>query len=306
MLIMDLERYFVEANRKKRIRGRWRSSGLAIALHALLIGAFVLGGAQTAKHTLAAEKPIALFITRGAAPPPPPPPPPPKSAGAVKSTPRVESRPVEVRPQTLIAPTEIPKELPEVTPLVQPTNALPEATAGVAEDTGVEGGVTGGVDGGVLGGVTGGVVGGEVGGEIGGVVGGQLGGTGTGTEGTGSGGDELPLAPEAPPPPPPPPPPAPTAPLRVGGDVKAPVVIERADPLYTETARKARVAGTVIVEAIINKSGRVEDVRVVKGLPMGLSVEAEQAVKKWRFKPGTLNGVPVATIFNLTVTFKLN
>lgn len=95
-------------------------------------------------------------------------------------------------------------------------------------------------------------------------------------------------------------------PLRVGGDVKAPVVIDRADPLYTETARKARIAGVVIVEAIISKSGRVEDVRVIKGLPMGLSEEAERAVQKWRFKPGTLNGQPVTTIFNLTVHFKLD
>src|SRR6185436_5516132 len=294
-----LERYFVEANRKKRIRGRWRSSGYAIAFHALLIAAFVLGGAHVAKQSLAAEKPIALFLTRGAAPPPPPPPPPPKSAGAVKSTPRVQQKPVEVRPQTLIAPTEIPQELPEVTPL-QTSNALPDTTAGVEEDAGVVGGVEGGVEGGVIGGVTGGVVGGE----IGGVVGGQLGGTGTGTEGTGSGGNDAPLAPEAPPPPPPPP--APSTPLRVGGDVKAPVVIDRAEPLYNETARKARITGTVIVEAIISKSGRVEDVKVIKGLPMGLSHEAEEAVKRWRFKPGTLNGQPVATIFNLTVTFKLN
>lgn len=301
---MDLERYFVEANRKKRIRGRWRASAWAIAMHALLIAAFVVFGAQSAKHSLASEKPIPLFITRGAAPPPPPPPPPPKSAGAVKATPRVQQqqKPVEIRPQTLIAPREVPQELPEVTPL-QTSNELPETSAGVAEDTGVEGGVEGGIAGGTVGGVTGGVVGGEVGGVVGGVVGGQLGGTGTGTEGTGSGGNDAPLAPEAPPPPPPPPP---TAPLRVGGDVKAPVVIDRAEPLYNETARKARIAGTVIVEAIISKSGRVEDVKVIKGLPMGLSQEAEEAVKKWRFKPGTLNGQPVATIFNLTVTFKLN
>jgi len=299
---MDLERYFVEANRKKRIRGRWRASAYAIAAHALLLAAFVIGGAQSAKQTLAAEKPIPLFITRGAAPPPPPPPPPAKSAGAVKSTPRVQQKPVEVRPRTLIAPVEIPQELPDVTPL-QTSSALPESDAGVAEED--TGGVEGGVTGGVVGGVTGGVTGGVVGGEIGGVVGGQIGGTGTGTEGTGSGGNDAPLAPEAPPPPPPPPP-APNTPLRVGGDVKAPIVIERPDPLYNETARKARIAGTVIVEAIISKTGRVEDVKVVKGLPMGLSQEAEQAVKKWRFKPGTLNGEPVATIFNLTVTFKLN
>ncbi|HEU4888738.1 MAG TPA: energy transducer TonB, partial [Thermoanaerobaculia bacterium] len=114
----------------------------------------------------------------------------------------------------------------------------------------------------------------------------------TGNEGTGTGGVE------APPPPP--------GPMRVGGDVKAPVIVNRAEPKYTESARKARIAGIVIVEAIIDKNGNVDEVKVVKGLPMGLSEEAERAVRQWKFKPGTHNGQPVATIFNLTVNFKLD
>lgn len=94
--------------------------------------------------------------------------------------------------------------------------------------------------------------------------------------------------------------------MRVGGAVKAPVATNRSDPKYTEPARNARVAGIVIVEATIGKDGRVQDTKIIKGLPMGLSEEAEAAVRRWRFKPGTLNGQPVATIFNLTVTFKLD
>jgi protein TonB len=84
------------------------------------------------------------------------------------------------------------------------------------------------------------------------------------------------------------------------------VIVNRADPSYTESARKARVAGIVIVEAVIDKQGNVDEVRVVKGLPMGLSEEAERAVRKWKFRPGTHNGQAVATIFNLTVNFKLD
>ncbi|HJQ37400.1 MAG TPA: energy transducer TonB [Thermoanaerobaculia bacterium] len=307
---MNFARYVTEANRKKRIMGRYRASAGALAFHGLLISAFIFGG-HSAKQTLQSEKSMIAFIARGAAPPPPPPPPPKSGGGAPKSTPRVESKPVQqVRPHTLIAPREIPKELPRVEPL-QTANALPDVAPGVVEDAGVPEGVTGGVTGGEVGGVVGGVVGGTQGGEVGGVVGGQLGGTGTGTEGTGTGGNDAPLVATPPPPPPPPPPapepePVPNTPLRVGGDVKAPVTIDRVEPVYTETARKARIAGTVVVEAIISKSGRVEDVKVLKGLPMGLSMEAEEAVKKWRFKPGTLNGEPVATIFNLTVTFKLD
>ncbi len=62
----------------------------------------------------------------------------------------------------------------------------------------------------------------------------------------------------------------------------------------------------MIVEAIIDKRGNVTDVKVIKGLGFGLSAEAEKAVKQWKFEPGTMNGEPVAVIFNLTVTFQLN
>ena len=61
----------------------------------------------------------------------------------------------------------------------------------------------------------------------------------------------------------------------------------------------------MIVEAIIDRDGNVDRVRVIKGLPMGLSEEAERAVRKWKFKPGTMNGQAVDVIFNLTVNFKV-
>ena len=100
--------------------------------------------------------------------------------------------------------------------------------------------------------------------------------------------------------------PAPTAPLRVGGDVKAPIKISSVDPTYPEVARKARVSGIVIVECTIDKGGNVTDVHVLKPLPFGLDQAAAEAVRKWKFKPGTLNGQPVDVLYNLTVNFKLN
>lgn len=102
-----------------------------------------------------------------------------------------------------------------------------------------------------------------------------------------------------------PPPPRADAPLRVGGDVKAPVATTRVEPQYTEIARKARIEGIVIIEAIIDARGNVTDVRVLKPLPMGLDQAALDAVKRWKFTPGTLNGQPVPVIFNLTVNFRL-
>ena len=150
---------------------------------------------------------------------------------------------------------------------------------------GVVGGVQGGVQGGVVGGTVGGQLGGVLGGKEGGVVGGTVGGTGEAKEA--------------------PPEPKPEGPLRVGGDVKAPVVIKRVEPLYPDTARKAKIAGVVIVEAIIDKDGNVDKAKVLKGLSMGLSEAAVEAVRKWKFKPGTMNGEPVDVIFDLTVNFTL-
>ena len=113
--------------------------------------------------------------------------------------------------------------------------------------------------------------------------------------------------PDPPPPPPKPKPaPEPTGPIRVGGNVKAPIKVNAPDPEYTEAARSARVEGVVIVEAIIDKNGRVKSTKIVKDQPMGLGAAAERAIRSWSFKPATLNGKPVDVYYNLTVNFQLD
>ncbi len=103
----------------------------------------------------------------------------------------------------------------------------------------------------------------------------------------------------------PPPSEEPSGPIEVGGNVRAPEKITYPQPAYTEIARKARIQGVVIVQAIIDKQGNVTNVKVLKGLPMGLEEAAVEAIKTWKFKPATLNGKPVAVYYNLTVNFKL-
>jgi protein TonB len=282
---MDLQSELIESSKKKE-KGKFRATALAVSLHAALIAVILYISANATHKVDAEEKPIRAFISQGAAPPPPPPPPPPPAASSTpKSTPKVTLvKPVHV-PQ-FTQPKEIPTETPKVEPVqadLTPSTAT-ETPANGGEVGGVAGGVEGGIVGGEVGGVTGGELGGVKGGVVGGTLGGEVGGTGTGTAGEGTG-DQ--------------------GPLHVGGDVKAPVAISRVEPAYNDLARKSRVTGVVIVEAIIDSKGKVDQVRVLKGLPLGLSEAAENAVKQWRFKPATLNGQPVEVVFSLTVNFTL-
>jgi TonB family protein len=95
-------------------------------------------------------------------------------------------------------------------------------------------------------------------------------------------------------------------PYRVGDQVSRPEIISSTRPVYTELARRARVTGTVILEAIINEQGDVENVRVLKGQPMGLDQAAVEAVKTWKFKPAMKDGKPVKVYYVLTVNFQLD
>ena len=94
-------------------------------------------------------------------------------------------------------------------------------------------------------------------------------------------------------------------PMQISGNVLAPVRIYSPDPHYPEEARHARVQGVVILQTIINTDGDVTDVKVLKGLPSGLTESAVAAVSSWRFKPATLEGRPVAVYYLVTVSFSV-
>ena len=91
----------------------------------------------------------------------------------------------------------------------------------------------------------------------------------------------------------------------VSGNITPPIKIFHPQPQYTEDARRARIQGVVILEATINRKGEVVDIRILKGLPMGLDQSAVETTKQWKFKPATQNGEPVAVFFNLLVNFSL-
>jgi len=104
--------------------------------------------------------------------------------------------------------------------------------------------------------------------------------------------------------PPPPPDPPPTI-VTVNVEIDPPEVTHRVEPRYTEGARHTKIQGVVILDLVIDTEGRVESIQVLRGLPLGLTRSAVEAVEQWRFKPSTYNDNPVAVRYILTVRFTL-
>jgi len=91
-----------------------------------------------------------------------------------------------------------------------------------------------------------------------------------------------------------------------GGEITEPVRQHAPQPGYTPEARAARIQGAVVLETVIDAGGRVGTIKVLRGLPLGLTEAAVEAVREWRFNPATLDGVPVAVDYVLAVRFRLD
>jgi len=91
----------------------------------------------------------------------------------------------------------------------------------------------------------------------------------------------------------------------VGNGVLPPKKINAPQPRYTEEARKARIQGTVILQAIVDADGKISNVKIIKGLPLGLDQSAIDTVKEWLYEPATREGLPVAVYMNLMINFSL-
>jgi len=84
-----------------------------------------------------------------------------------------------------------------------------------------------------------------------------------------------------------------------------PKLVWKTEPEYTEEARKARYQGSVYLTLEVDQEGRPRNIRVVSPLGLGLDERAVEAVSRWRFKPGLLDGRPVNTPVSVQVTFRL-
>jgi TonB family protein len=87
--------------------------------------------------------------------------------------------------------------------------------------------------------------------------------------------------------------------------VKPPGLKFRVEPEYSEVARKAKFQGAVLLRLTVDTNGLPRGIRVVRPLGMGLDEKAVEAVRKWRFMPGTKDGVPVPVESTIEVNFRL-
>lgn len=75
---------------------------------------------------------------------------------------------------------------------------------------------------------------------------------------------------------------------------------------YTAEAREVRLQGVVILQVVIDETGHITGVKVLKGLPYGLTEAAVESVETWRFEPARdAKGNPVKVYYNLTINFRL-
>ena len=94
-------------------------------------------------------------------------------------------------------------------------------------------------------------------------------------------------------------------PYRPGSGVSPPRLLKEVRAQYSDQARRANLEGSVELEIVIRRDGSVGDIKVLRGLGMGLNEQAIQAVRQWKFAPSTLKGTPVDVIVEVSVEFRL-
>lgn len=195
---------------------------------------------------------------------PTPPPPPPPPAAPDSASRKVAKVASDISNGQLRTPTRIPKKVQ----IIKEDEAPPPVIS----------------SGGVVGGVPGGIPGGQLGGVIGGII-----------SSTSSLAAVPKMAPKGV---------IPVQRVRISQGVVKGLLMNRVEPTYPPVAREARIHGEVVLAAIIDKDGNIENLQLVSGHPM-LAPAAINAVKQWRYKPYLLNGQPVEVETTITVNFEL-
>ena len=91
----------------------------------------------------------------------------------------------------------------------------------------------------------------------------------------------------------------------VGNGVSSPDPIYKPEPPYTKEAKAAKLEGTVVLSIVVGADGTVTDAKIVQGFDKGLTENAVDTVKTWKFKPAMKDGKPVACRVSVEVSFKI-
>ena len=92
--------------------------------------------------------------------------------------------------------------------------------------------------------------------------------------------------------------------IQVDGNAQAANLITQVKPNYPPEAKQAGIQGTVQLQAVLGKDGKVQDIKVLSGEPV-LAAAALDAVKQWVYRPTLLNGEPVEVKTTIDVNFTL-
>jgi TonB family protein len=94
-------------------------------------------------------------------------------------------------------------------------------------------------------------------------------------------------------------------PAHVDDRVKAPRLTSRVAPIYPATARRENVEGEVVIDALIDVTGRPSKLKVLSG-PTLLQAAALDAVREWHYEPSYVDDKPVPVGLYISVNFRLH
>ena len=94
-------------------------------------------------------------------------------------------------------------------------------------------------------------------------------------------------------------------PLNHSSKLKDLRILEPPKALYTDDARTNQIQGTVIIKVTFLASGKIDNLKILRGLGYGLSKQAVAATKLIKFEPAEKNGVPINVTAKINYTFSL-
>ena len=84
--------------------------------------------------------------------------------------------------------------------------------------------------------------------------------------------------------------------------MQVPKLVSSPSPVYPPNALKEQVQGIVVIDALVDETGKVADMKVVSG-PTALTQAAMDALRTWKYEPARLNGQPIAAHTEVNINF---